>query len=41
MKIEKLYDRELADILSYEEFVEKIGNKNLDEIFLRELHKKY
>ncbi|TLP40734.1 polyphosphate kinase 2 [Arcobacter arenosus] len=40
MKIDKLYEREIEDILSYEDFIEKIGSK-ADETFLRELHKKY
>ncbi len=40
MKIDKLYDREIEDILGFEEFVEKIGTK-ADESFLKELHKKY
>ena len=40
MKIDKLYEREIEDILGFEEFVEKIGTK-ADETFLRELHKKY
>ncbi|WP_421716261.1 polyphosphate kinase 2 [Arcobacter arenosus] len=40
MKIDKVYEREIEDILSYEDFIEKIGSK-ADETFLRELHKKY
>ncbi len=40
MKIDKLYEREIEDILSYEDFIEKIGSK-ADEVFLKELHKKY
>lgn len=40
MKIEKLYEREIEDILGYEDFVEKIGAK-ADEEFLKELHRKY
>ncbi len=40
MKIEKLYDRNIDDILNFEEFLEKLKN-NPDEIFLKELHKKY
>jgi len=40
MKIDKLYEREIEDILSYEDFIEKIGSK-ADESFLKELHKKY
>ncbi|WP_420836712.1 polyphosphate kinase 2 [Arcobacter arenosus] len=38
--MDKLYEREIEDILSYEDFIEKIGSK-ADETFLRELHKKY
>ena len=40
MKIDKLYNRDIKDILGFEEFVEKIGAK-ADEEFLKELHKKY
>lgn len=40
MKIDKLYDRNISDILGYEELIEKLKN-NPDEEFLRELHRKY
>lgn len=40
MKIEKLYDRNIDDILDFEEFLEKLKN-NPDELFLKELHRKY
>ena len=34
MKIDKLYEREIEDILSYEDFIEKLGSK-ADEDFLK------
>lgn len=40
MKIEKLYDRNINDILDFERFLEKLKN-NPDEEFLKELHRKY
>lgn len=40
MKIEKLYDRNINDILDFEQFLEKLKN-NPDEEFLKELHRKY
>jgi polyphosphate kinase 2 len=40
MKIEKLYDRDLDDILGFEDFLEKLKNSPSEE-FLSELHRKY
>jgi polyphosphate kinase 2 len=40
MKIEKLYDRSLDDILGFEDFLEELKNNPSDE-FLSELHRKY
>ncbi len=40
MKIEKLYDKEISDILEYEDFI-KVLQENPDENFLKELHRKY
>ena len=40
MKIEKLYNKDIADILDYEEFIETLKS-NPNEKFLKELHKKY
>ncbi len=40
MKIEKLYDRDIEDILEYEDFIDTLKN-NPSEIFLQELHRKY
>jgi len=40
MKIDKLYDRDVRDILEFEDFVKTLKN-NPSEEFLRELHKKY
>jgi len=40
MKIEKLYDKEIKDILEYDDFINILKN-NPSEIFLQDLHKKY
>ncbi|RXK11617.1 polyphosphate kinase 2 [Halarcobacter mediterraneus] len=40
MKIEKLYDKEISDILEYEDFI-KVLKENPDENFLKEVHRKY
>ncbi len=40
MKIEKLYDRDIEDILEYEDFIDTLKN-NPSETFLQELHRKY
>jgi len=40
MKIDKLYNKHIEDILDYEEFVKTLGS-TAEESFLRELHKKY
>lgn len=40
MKIDKLYDRDIEDILEYEDFVEALKQSPSEE-FLRELHRKY
>lgn len=40
MKIDKLYDREIKDILGFDDFLEELKNSP-DEEFLKELHKKY
>eukprot|EP01029_Cantina_marsupialis_P031049 TRINITY_DN8718_c0_g3_i1.p1 TRINITY_DN8718_c0_g3~~TRINITY_DN8718_c0_g3_i1.p1 ORF type:complete len:295 (-),score=54.14 TRINITY_DN8718_c0_g3_i1:265-1149(-) len=40
MEIEKLYKRDVKDILEYENFIEKL-KKEPTEDFLKELHKKY
>ncbi len=40
MKIEKLYDKEIEDILEYDDFLEALKN-NSSEDFLKDLHRKY
>lgn len=40
MKIDKLYDRDIDDILEYEDFVKTL-NDNPSKEFLEELHRKY
>lgn len=40
MKIDKLYDKEIEDILNYEDFIKNLEN-NTDKDFLEDLHKKY
>ena len=40
MKIEKLYDKEIEDILEYDDFLEALQNNSSEE-FLKDLHRKY
>ncbi len=40
MKLEKLYDKEIDDILNYEDFINTLQNQPSEE-FLRDLHRKY
>ena len=40
MQIEKLYGKDIDDILDFEEFSEKFENQPSEE-FLKEVHKKY
>lgn len=40
MQIEKLYDKDLEDILDYEDFINKLKEGPSEE-FLKDLHKKY
>lgn len=40
MKIEKLYDKEIEDILEYDDFINTLKNNSSEE-FLQEIHRKY
>ena len=40
MKIEKLYDKEIEDILEYDDFLEALKNNSSEE-FLKDIHRKY
>ncbi len=40
MKLEKLYDKEIEDILNYEDFIKTLQNQPSEE-FLKDLHRKY